>query len=142
MNKEHSPIQWTLPMWAADLIRETIALDSRSGAFDPSLRQELSEALDEINETDFPRELKPSSTINPPMSTIVLKFNPSGLGECLYTEIIDLSSIGSLEVHRASTIEFNQDKQEWEVRDRKGALLFSNKSRAVCLAWEQQHFNH
>ena len=30
MNKDHSPVQWTLPRWAADLIRETIELDSRS----------------------------------------------------------------------------------------------------------------
>ena len=76
------------------------------------------------------------------MSTIVLKFNPSGLGECLYTELIDLSSIGSLEVRRASIIEFNPDKQQWDVRNPNNALLFTNKSRAVCLAWEQQHFNH
>ena len=76
------------------------------------------------------------------MSTIVLKFNPSGLGECIYTELIDLSSIGSLEVCRATTIAFNPEKQEWEVRDSNNALLFTNKSRAVCLAWEQQHFNH
>ena len=88
------------------------------------------------------RKIRPSSTNNPPMSTIVLKFNPSGLGECLYTELIDLSSIGSLDVRRATTVEFNREKQEWEVRDLNNALLFTNKSRAVCLAWEQQHFNH
>ena len=52
MNKDHSPIHWTLPRWAADLIRETIELDSRSGAFDRALRQELTEALDEIGESD------------------------------------------------------------------------------------------
>ena len=75
------------------------------------------------------------------MSTIVLKFDPSGLGECLYTELIDLSSIGSLELRRASTIEFNQSNQQWEVHDSNNDLLFTNKSRAVCLAWEQQHFN-
>ena len=76
------------------------------------------------------------------MSTIVLKFNPSGIGECLYSELIDLSSIGSLEVCRATTVEFKQSNQQWEVRDRNNALLFANKSRAVCLAWERQHFNH
>jgi len=47
-----------------------------------------------------------------------------------------------LEVRRATTIEFNPEKQQWEVRDPNNALLFTNKSRAVCLAWEQQHFNH
>ena len=76
------------------------------------------------------------------MSTIVLKFDPSGLGRCLYTELFDLSSIGSLEVRRATIIEFKQSNQQWEVRDLNNAVLFTNKSRAVCLAWEQQHFNH
>jgi hypothetical protein len=46
-----------------------------------------------------------------------------GLGQCLYTELIDLSSIGSLEVHRASTIEFNQSNQQWEVRDQSKVLV-------------------
>ena len=53
MNKDQSPVQWTLPRWAADLIRETIELDSKSGAFDRALRQELSEALDQIEQTDL-----------------------------------------------------------------------------------------
>ena len=52
MNKDQSRVQWTLPRWAADLIRETIELDSRSGAFDRALRQELSEALGEIDQID------------------------------------------------------------------------------------------
>ena len=43
------PVQWMLPRWAADLIRETIELDSKSGAFDRALRHELSEALGEID---------------------------------------------------------------------------------------------
>ena len=53
MNKEQSPVHWTLPKWAADLIRETIELDSRSGAFDYALGQELSEALHQIEQTDL-----------------------------------------------------------------------------------------
>ena len=50
MSKDSSPVQWTLPRWAADLIREIIGMDSRSGAFEPELRQELSEALGGIKE--------------------------------------------------------------------------------------------
>jgi hypothetical protein len=78
------------------------------------------------------------------MNPLVLRFDPSGLGHCLYSELIDLASIGPLELARASAIEFNQEGQKWEVREANGggALLYSNKSRAVCLAWEQQHFNH
>ena len=75
------------------------------------------------------------------MSTAVLTFDSSGTGSCLYTELIDLQQVGSLQMERASTIEFNQSEQVWEVRSSAGELLCSNRSRAVCLAWEQQHFN-
>ena len=74
------------------------------------------------------------------MSTAVLTFDPTGTGSCLYTELIDLQQLGSLQMERASTIEFNEARQVWEVRA-GGELLFSNRSRSVCLAWEQQHFN-
>ena len=50
MSKDPSTVQWTLPQWAADLIRETIEMDARSAAFDPELRRELSAALQGINE--------------------------------------------------------------------------------------------
>jgi hypothetical protein len=50
MKKDQSPVHWTLPRWVADLIRETIEMDSRSGAFDPKLCQELSRALGGIKE--------------------------------------------------------------------------------------------
>jgi hypothetical protein len=49
MSKDQSPVQWALPRWAADLIRETIAMDAKSAAFDPELRRELSVALDAID---------------------------------------------------------------------------------------------
>jgi hypothetical protein len=74
------------------------------------------------------------------MSTAVLTFDASGSGSCLYTELIDLQQLGSLKIERASTIEFNESGQVWEVRA-EGELLFSNRSRAVCLAWEHQYFN-
>jgi hypothetical protein len=74
------------------------------------------------------------------MNTLVLTVKNTGEAGCLYSELIDLSSIGSLEVSRASVIEFNQQKQRWEVLVGK-KVLFSHSSRAVCLAWEVQHFN-
>jgi len=75
------------------------------------------------------------------MNTLVLKFDPAGAGHCLYSELIDLTALGPLAVQRASNIEFNPAKQEWEVRGTTGQLLYSHRLRAVCLAWEQQHFN-
>ncbi len=55
MNADQSPVQWTLPRWAADLIRETIEMDSKSAAFDLGLRQQLAEALGAIEEADQPQ---------------------------------------------------------------------------------------
>ena len=75
------------------------------------------------------------------MIASVIKFDKQGTGHCLYTEAVDLSSIGPLQIARASTIEFNQATQQWEVRGSEGQLLFQNRSRSVCLAWEHQYFN-
>jgi hypothetical protein len=74
------------------------------------------------------------------MSTAVISFDRQGDGHCLYTEAVDLSSIGHLEIKRATMMEFNNGSQQWEVRH-DGKLLFQNPSRAICLAWEQQHFS-
>ncbi len=74
------------------------------------------------------------------MNPAVLTFDSSGEGRCLYTELIDLASIGSLEITRATSIEFNNTTQQWEVRQ-DGTVIFKNCSRAICLAWEHQHFN-
>ena len=62
----------------------------------------------------------------------------NGTARCLYTEAIDLRSIGSLELRRASVIEFNNSTQMWEVRDLNGQTLHSHPSRQACLAWEAQ----
>ena len=75
------------------------------------------------------------------MKTTVITFNQQGTGSCLYTELINLGSIGSLEVTRATTIEFNNQTQFWEVKDNRGIVLYFNRSRTACLAWEHQDFN-
>lgn len=69
----------------------------------------------------------------------VLTFNPNGTVSGLYTELIDLSSLGRLEVQRASTIEFNNASQHWEVKNPQGRGLFFARSRQACLAWEQNN---
>jgi hypothetical protein len=66
----------------------------------------------------------------------VLTFNTNGTGSCLYTELIDLHSIGRLEVSRASTIEFNNQTQHWEVKNLQGKALYFAHSRSACLEWE------
>jgi hypothetical protein len=73
--------------------------------------------------------------------THALTFEASGIGRCLYTELVDLAAIGSLEIRRASEIEFNNQTKHWEVRNPEGELLYSNPSRLMCLSWEHQKFN-
>lgn len=71
------------------------------------------------------------------MNPAIITFDRSGQGSCLYTELIDLPAIGPLEVRRASFIEFNNERQVWEVKSTGGNVLFFAKSRHVCVAWEQ-----
>jgi len=75
------------------------------------------------------------------MITPVLKFDLTGDGHCLFTEAIDLSSLGVLEIVRASSIEFNNTTQLWEVKGTEGGLMFAHPSRQACLDWEHQYFN-
>jgi hypothetical protein len=75
------------------------------------------------------------------MKTTVITFNTQGQGSCLYSELIDLQSIGQLEVTRATQIEFNPATQQWEVKDTDSLILFAHSSRSICLAWEQNRFN-
>ena len=70
---------------------------------------------------------------------INISFNPNGTAHCLWTDAIPLHELGRLEITRASSIEFNNATQHWEVKDRKGRLRIAAKSRSACLEWEQQN---
>ena len=69
-----------------------------------------------------------------------LIFMPDGTAVGLYTEAIDLQSLGVLRIKRASRIEFDDSRQAWRVKDRKGFPLFTAPTRRQCLEWEQKHF--
>jgi len=63
--------------------------------------------------------------------------NRTVLGHGLYTEAIDLTSLGRLKVERATTITFDNRLQVWRVKDRTGFPLFTSPSREACLDWEK-----
>lgn len=71
----------------------------------------------------------------------VLTFDVEGVVRCLHTDAIPLQSLGTLEVQRATSIEFNSAVQQWEVKEADGVILHSDPSRSCCLAWEIEHFN-
>jgi hypothetical protein len=81
-------------------------------------------------------EIKPIRIMNP----LVLTFDHSGTGSCLYSELIDLTQIGALQIRRASTIKFNNDTQRWELKNLKGKVVFFSKFHHACRAWEEHHF--
>jgi len=72
------------------------------------------------------------------MTAIV--FTPQGQGRCLYTEAIDLNTLGKLHVERATRIEFDNRLGAWRVRDRSGFPLFTAPTRLQCLDWEEKYF--
>lgn len=71
----------------------------------------------------------------------VLSVWRDGTVKTLYTEVLDLASIGRLEVERATRIEFDNRLQVWRVFDQEGDRVYCSPSRAKCLEWEQQHLN-
>ncbi len=73
--------------------------------------------------------------------TTTLRFQPDhGIVACLYTEAIDLTAIGRLNVTRATDIRFNAAAQQWEVHEAESdRILFSNSSRTECLRWEHDN---
>ena len=72
---------------------------------------------------------------------ITLRFQPAGgVVSCLYTEAIDLRSLGRLEVYRATDIRFCDRSQRWNVRCAStGKRLHSDPSREACLVWEREN---
>jgi hypothetical protein len=71
---------------------------------------------------------------------IHLSISPEGQAQCLYTEELDLTSLGPLQVSRASTVEFDEGSQEWVVRrEHGGEVLFRHRLRSICLTWEHDN---
>jgi hypothetical protein len=74
------------------------------------------------------------------MNTTALFVREDGTVHGLYTEVIDLASLGSLQIKRASSIEFDNPLQVWRVFNR-GRCLYCAPSRQACLEWERKHLD-
>jgi hypothetical protein len=71
------------------------------------------------------------------MKTHILSFKPDGTARLLWTDALPLAALGSLQVERASTIEFNNNSGMWEVRLGNDPLpKFMARSRQACIDWE------
>jgi hypothetical protein len=70
----------------------------------------------------------------------VITFAADGTARCLWTEAVPLQELGLLDVQRASQVEFNPSKQEWEVHltSNPETVAFSHASRETCLEWERE----
>jgi hypothetical protein len=77
------------------------------------------------------------------MNHHVMIFGTGGTGRCLWTEAVPLQELGRLDVQRASTVEFNQTRQVWEVRlaSAPEVVAYEHSSRDTCLDWERSHLN-
>lgn len=73
----------------------------------------------------------------------VLDIDADGTIRCVHNEALPLAELGRMEVSRASTVEFNPEAQEWEVRlaSEPDKVAFSHASRSACIAWEVATLN-
>ncbi len=68
---------------------------------------------------------------------IVFDIDEKGNLHGLWTEEIDLFSIGRIiNVRKASNVEFNQNKQKWEILSLEGEVLHEETSREAAIKWE------
>ncbi len=69
-----------------------------------------------------------------------LRFDSNGRVDCLYTEAIDLQTLGKLEITRATDIRFDGATQQWQVHEADtDTVLFTHASRSECLIWEHEN---
>lgn len=64
---------------------------------------------------------------------------PDGSVHGVYTDLVrELVPAGSLQIQRASTVEWNSEDLVWESRLQGGWLLCSHESREECVRMEHQ----
>jgi len=73
---------------------------------------------------------------------ITLDIDPDGDVHCLYTDDIDLFSVGRVtDIRKASNVEFNESEQTWEVLSLDGEVLYTNTNREKAVECEIEMFS-
>jgi len=73
---------------------------------------------------------------------IIFEITEEGDLNGLYTDEIDLFAVGRLtNVRKASNVEFNEEKQVWEVLSLEGEVLYTNTNREAAIEWEIEAFS-
>lgn len=73
---------------------------------------------------------------------MTLEILKDGTVRALYTDQIDLTNLGRINVKRASHVEFNNELSSWEVISAKTKrVLFSTCSREKALVWEIKYYS-
>lgn len=74
---------------------------------------------------------------------IRLEIAQDGTVRMLHDDRLDLSSLGQVEVARASHVEFDNATGRWFVQSARtlAVLRADFRSRADALAWEKQHYS-
>jgi hypothetical protein len=76
------------------------------------------------------------------MTTATLLIEPTGEIIGLYSELIPLTALGHVTTKRATSVEFNEAIQEWQVTEVGcEAVYYSHPSRQRCLEWEHATFS-
>ena len=76
------------------------------------------------------------------MIETILDVDENGNIHCLYTDEIDLFSLGKItNVRKASNVEFDEPSQSWQVLSLEGEVLYTNSNREAAIKWEVVQFS-
>lgn len=77
------------------------------------------------------------------MSAIRMQITKAGGIQMLHDDAVDLSTLGQVEVTRASHVEFDNGKQRWFVQSAKTLEILRDDflTREEALAWEKLYYS-
>ena len=72
----------------------------------------------------------------------VISFSEDGTAKCLWTDAIPLAALGAMKIKRASTIEWSDKAQKWQVKfEGSEEVVYEHDSRSECIKWEIETLN-